>query len=741
MKISFILIAVYLFLFSNLFAQNIGTWKNYTDMENVGKFVVTNDGIWAATDGGLFHWNKKDSSFVKFTKSEGLNNQNLTAIAVDRSGKVWVGTPDGYLDIFNPATNSFNTIMDIHNSDENHKQINDLVTSGDTMLVATDFGLSFINITNFSFYDTILKFGKLPTETKVNSVTKEGLIFISTDRGIAIEKKGAQNLSAPESWNSYSAPLDIQVKSIVKVIKFNNTLIAGTNNGVYLFSKNKWNQFLYRGQFIKDLFAANDTLYTITSDTIYMYANNHSINYFSNNKITFNSIYVKSSKDIYVGTTKGILHLTPKDTSYIFPNGLVSNSVEALAVDTQGRLWTGSGRRADGSGINMFDGKKWVNYNSSNVPAIEMNGFHNIYAAPDGKVYFSNWGRGFTVFNKGQFHTYNAFNTDLSGIVVDTNFVVISDIKTDSKNNVWILNFKSAKAYPLSVLTTNGKWYHFKFGGPFPPAIQIVQHLVIDQYNTKWFAVTIQGDVGLYYFNEEKTFGNTNDDEWGKLTTSDGLNNNAITALAIDKRGELWVGTSLGVNIIANPNNPTSQISSVFAIRQRNITCIAVDPLNRKWIGTSSGLFLMSPDGTQLIAQYNVDNSPLPDNNIKSIAFDNKFGIMYAATDFGISSLTTTAIKPLESFSKLFVYPNPFILKNGIDNRLKIDNLISNTKIKILNIDGKVIKNIITPGGKIAFWNGRDYNNKLVPSGIYIIAAYDEGANNVALTKVAVLRQ
>ena len=56
----------------------------------------------------------------------------------------------------------------------------------------------------------------------------------------------------------------------------------------------------------------------------------------------------------------------------------------------------------------------------------------------------------------------------------------------------------------------------------------------------------------------------------GYLTTSDGLNTNTITSLIVDRRGDIWVGTSLGVNVItqtytiASSNKPQLSISSIY---------------------------------------------------------------------------------------------------------------------------------------------------------------------------------
>jgi len=721
-------------------AQNFNKWKNYTDQENIRAFTFAENGFWCVTNGGAFFFNGVDSSYVVLTKSEGLKSQDLTAVTIDSKGKIWFGSVEGYLSVYDPEDGSVRSIADIFNSDKTQKKINYLAVKGDTVFVCTDFGISTINSNDFSFIETIVKFGSFAADTKVKNINfLNNKYFVITEGGLATANFNVKNLSAPDSWKVYSIKLFGSATKLNKVTYYLNQLIVATNKGIFKNNNGNWESYLFTQSNVKDLVVDGNKLFAIVGNSIYQYSNNSAtlIKKFENLSIgSFNKI----NGQLYIASAKGLILLS-QSLRYLFPNGPIGNSFNKLGVDDKERLWLVSGNDPKGPGINMYDGNRWFNFNKSNTEAIHNNAFYSLFVGPKGKIYFANWGDGVTIYDDGKFFTYNADNSSLTGIEVNPRFIPISDVAVDEKGNMWLLNLQNVDAKSISVLTKDNVWYHYQFGYPLNPSAAELYNLVIDQYGTKWFYVAARGEPGLYFFNEEGTFEDLNDDVWGIVTSQDGLNNSNIKAIALDRQGELWIGTSLGVNIIPDPKNPFVNISSVFALRQQSITCIAVDPLNQKWVGTNQGVFLMSPDGSALIAQYNKENSPLASNNITSIAVDDRSGKIFIATDLGLSSLTTFSVQPKNSFSKIFVYPNPFVIESGGVNKVYFDNLIKNTRITILTISGKFVKNILTPGGRIGFWDGRDSNGYLVPTGVYIVVAYDEEANNVATTKVAVIRK
>ena len=724
-----------------LVGQEITNWQNFSNMENAVDIAVDGNQIWAATDGGIFAYSLNDSSYQVITKSEGLSSQSITAIAVDKNKNVWIGSVDGYINVYYPETGQIKTILEIFKTNNTQKGINDIIISGDTAFVSTDFGLSLININNLSFFDSILKFGSFPSKTPVKSVYIGKTIYVVTNAGIAAKKKNARNLTAPETWEAINVGTQTAVNQINKIIEFKNNLFAATGNGLVKISGNSGSIILYNNFRVHNFIVKNDFLYSVLDNTIHKYDGINDNVVFSMASTRFNVLDFLNDNTFIIASGKGVILKDNSKTQKIFPNGPQTNAALSLTVDSKGHLWAATGKDGRGIGVLEFDNDNWITHNTSNVPVFKSNDFHKV-SSSNNSVFFQNWGRGFIQYKDGEYKSFDAETTDLVGIPEDVNFIVIQGVEEDAKENIWVLNFWAANKKPLSVLTPEGKWYYYQFGNSISPKVVQAENLVIDQFSTKWFGVTGLGDEGLYYFNDNGTLDNLSDDTWGKITKFSGLRDKDIKALAIDKLGELIIGTSIGVDVIPDPSEPSTIDNNQYrALSNQTINCIAVDPINQKWFGTTKGVFFTSPDGSRLLASYNTDNSPIPDNDIKSIAIDENNGIIYIGTNLGVTAITTLFIKPEKDFSKLFVYPNPVTIGDNTNLNIIFDGLVENSQIKILDITGKLIYEFSSIGGRTTFWDLKDFNGEYISSGIYIAVVFDSEANKIAHTKFAVIRK
>lgn len=726
-------------LIPQLSAQNITNWKTYTNKKEIKDFVLLDGKLWAASGGGGFSFNAADSTYQTFNKSEGLKGFPLTSVVPDSYGKVWFGSSTGIIDVLDTLTNNVKSIYDIKNSDKDYKTINELRVFGDTVTVALDFGISLINSKNFNFIDTYFRFGSLPSNIKVRSVVKNNVLFLATVNGIAVQKSPNINLSLPDSWNVFNSQNGLNADSIYQLAIYKGDVVAATSKGIYVYKNNSFSPLSSQLDFmdIKLVTVKGDSLFFVSSNTIKLYYNETVTDLVTLAGIV--KLDINSRFGLAAGTASGI-YMADK---YYCPDGPYSNQFLSLSVDNNSSLWIASGRDVTGKGFYKFDGKKWTNYYKPLYP-LPANSYYNVWSDNNNSVYAGNWGRGFAKISNEDLSIFTVDNTPMKGIQGDYKYLVVAGFGADSKGDLWILNYGAADYNNLYMLTEDSVWHSFQIPSEGYSYKYGHSNLAIDQNDTKWYCIQDNSKPGLFYFNEKGTLNNSSDDVSGYLYSSNGLNADLVNAVVADKMGDVWVGTSLGVNVISNTysalySNPQFRISSIFSLRQQTVNCIAVDPINQKWIGTNQGLILVNSDGSSLITVLNSSNSPLMDDAIRSIAIDVKKGVVYVGTDNGLVSFNTPFIKPEESFTSLFVYPNPFILNKN--NKITIDGLIKDSDIKIITASGALVNQFSSPGGKVAYWDGKDLSGKLVGSGIYLIVAYDKEGNSVVTGKVAVLKK
>lgn len=254
----------------------------------------------------------------------------------------------------------------------------------------------------------------------------------------------------------------------------------------------------------------------------------------------------------------------------------------------------------------------------------------------------------------------------------------------------------------------------------------------------------------LYFYNENGTIGNFNDDIYGFYSANEFSSDiTSLTDIIVDKNGEVWVTTNNGVFILSNPvavlqgQKPPPRKMGIISgnlIVPFTESCrsIAFDELNNKWIGTTSnGVFYLSEDGTTLFEQYNTTNSPLLDNDILTIKVNPTDGRAYFGTGSGLTSVNTDAVQPLTEFEDIVCSPNPFLLPSSVD--LRIDGLVENASVKIVTLTGDVVAEFESPGGRIATWqNSRNIN---IASGIYMVIAFNKDGSKVGAGKFAVVKR
>jgi ligand-binding sensor domain-containing protein len=735
-----------------------GTWRNFTSMKDVTGVIRDSSLFWASSSGGMFSWNPAADVFQMYTNAEGLRTIDLTAIGVDADRAIWTGSTNGVLHRLSPASGTIRLVMDIANANQTNKKINSLPMTGDSILICTDFGLSVFRTDRFEFGDTYTRFGDIPSDTRTavfDAVVQSGRIWATISDGqtvnrIAHASLGNPNLLPPESWTLEEAGPPGSVPGPLQTI--GDRLYAGATTGLYEREETGWIAVQsLAGKSVIDLAEGGGSLLVCTaSGEVYaLDAGGNATPYGGTLPYPATSLTASASGEPLVGSGGGgMLAFETTWTSHV-PNGPNGNRFVSVAVDPDGAVWCGSGS-TNGSGLFRYDGNEWTSFTVANS-ALPTDDIYRVSATCGGAVWASSHGKGVVEisYQTQAFDSTHVYGTNVGmvGIPTSLSFVVSSNVVCDAGGNTWTTTVLSANRRVLAARLPDESWLTFPaiVNGVTVSTLTDVQVdvdrcLAVDAFDNLWSVVRDGAFKGVVSFGNRGTIDSV---AAFHLTAANGLPSDDIRTIVVDGDNDIWVGTSKGIGIILDPSNPlrSGGIASYRPLNGLTINTIAADPLNRKWVGTTEGAILLSPDGTQAIEALTVENTDgkLISNDIKSIAVDPLTGTVYFGTASGLASLTTSAAAPKQSFEKLEIYPNPYIVPNSVP--LTVDGLVENSSIRILSIDGTLVRDLQTPGGRIGFWDGKDESGNDVSSGIYIVVGYAEDGSQTANGKVAVLRR
>lgn len=287
----------------------------------------------------------------------------------------------------------------------------------------------------------------------------------------------------------------------------------------------------------------------------------------------------------------------------------------------------------------------------------------------------------------------------------------------DAANTLWIADNQQG-------LVSN---YEGTYRSYSPPASDTTitnrtDSIVIDRNGLQWIRLPSSLGGGLLVKNPSNL-------QQRYLSTSPnngGLPSSMVRSLSMDRDGLIWFAGDRGVGYFV-PQNVLSNgsINAVLPIfGQRRLlsnevsTSIVTEPGNRKWVGTRNGLYLFSPNGTQLIRQFDASNSPLPSDQILALYYDEAMGRLYCDTPQGMVSYRSDATIPESTLGAITIFPNP--VRPGYGGLVGFKGLIDDTIIKITDLSGKLVYETRSQGGA-ASWNIVDYTGRRARGGIYLV--------------------
>ena len=318
----------------------------------------------------------------------------------------------------------------------------------------------------------------------------------------------------------------------------------------------------------------------------------------------------------------------------------------------------------------------------------------------------------------------------------------VRDALVDDNGNLWSITGYVQKG--LKKRSPSGQWTGYDLSDAVLDYTQEAGYSNLELYNNKilFFGGVQSGLIGVDISQSPP--------QMKRIMGGDmGLPSDDIRSIRLDKDNRLWVGTRDGLAVLYAPNRffeEDTQLRSVVISDGGNlrellsgqfISDIEVDGNNQKWISTtSSGVFLISPDGGQILQHFTKENSPLPTSSVKTIGINEVSGEVYFGTLNGMVSFQGDAYAESESLSDANVFPNP-VRPNFLGN-VVIRGLQQKTRVKITDIAGNLVYDTTSQGGSIS-WNLRSFSGARVRSGVYLIFITSKDGLDSAVKKLMVI--
>lgn len=767
-KIALLIFAI-LTLASSTYGQlPIGSWRDHLPYSKVIMVAETPTRLYAATPHGLFYYDYTDFTLNRLSKVNGLSDVGVAAISYNRAqNTLVVAYTNANVDLI--RNDEIINIADIKRSNiPGNKTINKIKCVDDLAYLSCGFGVVVLDLKRKEVKETWLV-GDLGSYVKVNDLEFFNQnVYLATDQGLMYADKSTPNLANYQVWKTDSNTYFFQ-KQVLDVEHFGSKLIAhvpqGDSSYLYVNDGVNWQP--------KTLFSDGKkfSLVNTYNKLVITYATGNVITYDTNfNQTRFLFTYNPGLiSPAYASFDRfGDIWIGDNESGLVWNNG--SNSWDSRKQTLMGPdlsdIWKVFGNDHNmvviGGRLNpaynnlwghfpisTFADEKWNSINRMNNPAID-----SLYDIIDGlvdpangqSVWASSWGMGLIHIENN--HITEVFDGHNSGLELASNKTFVFGLGFDKQHNLWVTN--SSTSNVLKVKTASNQWFGFSLS-PYSNGTE-VSSLAIDSNGYKW--VLLPRANGILVFNDNGTLNNPSDDQVKSLNINLGtrVSTTEINCFTEDLNGDMWVGTDKGIKVfyntasifsVANPAPQTILIEQDGYVQNllefEDVTAIAVDGANRKWIGTSkAGLFLISSDGTTELAHYTTINSPIFSDEITSLALNQKNGELFIGTSYGLISYridATMGSKIIEE-SEVLAFPNPVL--PDYNGTIAIKGLTANANIKITNINGALVYQTIANGGE-AIWNGKNFNNEKVASGVYFVLSSNQDGTQKVVTKILFL--
>ena len=706
-------------------AQLSTQWEAHTSMRQINRVLVHQDEVWAGTHGGVLRYDQQTQTYTRFTRRDGLPGNLILSLSVDANGHLWVGTHSQGLGRYRPEQNRFDPpFLDFQNL-----RINALKPHGDILYVGSERGVSAFVISKEEVKETYRRLGNLAKDTEVTSLEVfAGRLWAGTVSGLVWADLDQPNLQDPSSWEA-----ELIRGEVRDMLVYQDTLFVSATDGLWRVHPaldRPALDYSTTGSVALGLFEGR--IVSATADGLLSQRQGNRWQLLSASGISSAADLSDTGGPLWVASASGlrVLGTDPPPP----PREPVGNFFFDIAQTPNGHLWVASVPKDNlpAFGLYEFDGEGWTthtrkaNLSSEKVSAVETDA--------EGLLWIGNWGLGIDVRDaSGQWQHLNANNSALEGIGGDT-FVAISDIDRDANGLMWIANVRNGlvvmDGWPPQQAALNNQ---LDFG---MSAGRDMTKIAMGPDGLKWVGTALDG---FFLFDDGGTPFATGDEIGLAFDTAayPSLTSDTVSDIHVDRSGRVWVATNNGLNAVRGEYSRTDADFAVESWKVYNadnglpstaVTSLAEDDWGRIWVGTEGGLARIDTEGQ---IEFALDTSDgLVNNRVNSLYFDQGNGALWIGTLGGMSRLQLGTSRAAAG-PQAYAYPNPFRI--GVHGAaLTFADLPLGSSVRIFTAAGELIRQLDGAAGQGAVtWHGQSAAGFLVGSGIYYFVAQPETGDAV----------
>ena len=200
----------------------IGSWRSHAAYHNATQCASVGDKVYVVSDGSLYSYSPDDEFVECYDKTNSLSDQGIRHIAVDEQTNTLIVIYDNAnIDLIAPDGEVTN-ITDYASKVTLDPTVNDIRMIGSNAYIATNFGLTVLNVARAEFANTYML-----GEVTNSCLAYDGYIYAATTAGL-YRGDMADNLLDTGNWKLLSKAV------YARLMVFDNALVAlGSDRSVY----------------------------------------------------------------------------------------------------------------------------------------------------------------------------------------------------------------------------------------------------------------------------------------------------------------------------------------------------------------------------------------------------------------------------------------------------------------------------------------------------------------------------